>query len=108
MTEIIEALRLSQNIDDSNPMELALSNGFTKLIQKFITLTILPKTHVKGLALLNDDIFFNEWIEGYENKLQNTKPIVKLYYKLIIEISKGIQSKESSNLISKMINKVRK
>lgn len=92
LADIIKAM--SKNDDDSNPMERALSETLLVLVKEVIKRTILPKRAIKNLALLNNDIFFNEIILDYKENLKDTKKVLKIYENLIKAVATGIHQQE--------------
>lgn len=100
MTDLLDVIKGMNTNDDSSPMERALSKSLEILITEIIKRTILPKRAIKNLALLNNDIFFNEIILDYKENLRDTKKIIKIYESLIKSIAGGIQNQESNSRFS--------
>lgn len=102
MTDIMKALEnmSTLNQDKDNPMEIALSQTLLLLSKEVIKRTILPKRAIKNLALLNNDIFFQEVIIDYKDNLRDTKKILKIYENLIKAIANGIQNQEQKGLLN--------
>jgi len=97
-TDILDVIKGLSSNDDTSPMERALSETLLLLAKEVIKRTILPKRAIKKLALLNQDIFFNEIILDYKDNLRDTKKILKIYENLIKSIAIGIQNQETKRL----------
>lgn len=96
--DLLDVIKNLNSNDDTSPMEQALSETLLFLAKEIVKRTILPKRAIKNLALLNQDIFFNEVILDYKENLKDTKRIIKIYENLIKSIAIGIQNQETKKL----------
>lgn len=95
------------NKSDNSPMEIALSKTLFILTEAILNRTILPKRAIKNLALLNNDIFFNEVIVDYKENLKDQKKIIKVYSNLIKAIAHGIGNEtERKGIMSYLKGKI--
>ena len=95
------------NKSDNSPMEIALSKTLLLLTEGILKRTILPKRAIKNLALLNNDIFFNEVIIDYKENLKDQKKIISIYSNLIKYVSKGIGNEsERKGIMSYLKGKI--
>ena len=110
--ENMDLIEIFKNMSNTNksintPMEIALSKTLLLLTEGILKRTILPKRAIKNLALLNNDIFFNEVIVDYKENLKDQKKIIKIYSNLIKYVSKGIGNEsERKGIMSYLKGKV--